>query len=190
MSYKLRYKFDAQAACRKILKDQLAALEIPYAQLGSGEIEFKRKLSNEQFDVLNQKLLAYGIQLLSSGKRSAVQEIKDAIYDMVHESGDTPSVTTSVYLEKKLNKSYSSISKIFKEATYSSIENYIILQKVERAKELIIEDKFTLTEISFMLNYSSVAHLSSQFKKVTGLTASSFARIIKERRKQGTLSSL
>ena len=111
-----------------------------------------------------------------------IQRIKDAIVEMVYEKDKLPSVTISQYLSEKLNFSYGYITNIFSEYTYTSIENFIIIQKIERAKKLIIEDELTLTEVSYKLNYSSVAYLSSQFKKVTGLTPSAFKRIVDKRR--------
>ena len=111
-----------------------------------------------------------------------MQKIKDTITDMVWKDENLPNITTSAYLADKLNHSYGYLSNLFSEVTYSSIENFIILQKIERAKQMIISDNYTLTEISYQLNYSSVAHLSNQFKKTTGLTPSAFQRIIKARR--------
>ena len=111
-----------------------------------------------------------------------VQKIKDAIVEMVYEKDKLPVTTTSIYLADKLNLSYGYLSNIFSEYTYTSIENYIIIQKIERAKKLIIDEEFNLTEISYKLNYSSLAHLSSQFKKITGLTPSVFKRIVNKRK--------
>jgi AraC-like DNA-binding protein len=95
-----------------------------------------------------------------------------------------PNVTTSSYLSSKLHHSYGYLSNLFSEVTFTSIENFIIIQKIERAKQLLLSGTHTLTEISYLLNYSSVAHLSNQFKKTTGLTPSSFQRIIKLRKEK------
>ena len=102
---------------------------------------------------------------------------------MIFEKDKMPITTISHYLSDKLNLSYGYLSNVFSEYTYTSIENFIIIQKIEKAKKLIIEEELTLTEISFILNYSSVAYLSSQFKKVTGLTPSMFKRIVDKRRR-------
>ena len=112
-----------------------------------------------------------------------VQKIKDAIVEMVF-SEKGVNVKASVYLAEKLNHSYGYMSSLFSEVTYTSIENFIILQKIERAKQLIINDKMTLTEIAYKLNYSSVAHLSTQFKNTTGITPSQFQKIIQKRREK------
>jgi len=110
-----------------------------------------------------------------------VQKIKDAIIELVFME-DSNNYKSSVFLAEKLNHSYGYLSNVFSEVTYSSIENFIILQKIERAKQLIIINEMSLTEIAFLLNYSSVAHLSTQFKNTTGITPSAFQRIIKKRR--------
>jgi len=110
-----------------------------------------------------------------------VQKIKDTITEMVN-SEEPLTVKSSVYLTEKLNHSYGYLSNLFSEVTYTSIENFIIIQKIELAKNLIINNQLTLTEIAFKLNYSSVAHLSTQFKNITGITPSAFQRIIAKRR--------
>ena len=110
-----------------------------------------------------------------------VQKIKDAIIELVY-MDDNNNFKSSVFLAEKLNHSYGYLSNVFSEVTYSSIENFIILQKIERAKQLMLVNEMSLTEIAFLLNYSSVAHLSTQFKNTTGITPSAFQRIIKKRR--------
>lgn len=179
---KLYIKYDINQACRVILQEQLEKLNIKYQILDLGEIEFKEALSNETYATLRQALAHYGIELLDNQKSQLIQRIKDTIIEMVYEKDKLPTSTISSYLADKLNLSYGYISNIFSEHTYTSIENYIIMQKIERAKKLIIEDGLTLTEVSYKLNYSSVAHLSGQFKKTTGLTPSMFKRIVDKRR--------
>jgi AraC-like DNA-binding protein len=182
MKHKLRYTTNQAMLVQKVIIEQLSNIIKPFeAEVRTGEIELKRKLKKEEMDELGFKLAAYGIHLIEDRQSNQLQQIKDVILDMINTSENLPNMTTSNYLETRLNMSYSNISKIFKEGTYSSIENYIIIQKVERAKELIIADRHTLTEIAHILNYSSVAHLSNQFKKTTGLNASAFLRIIKKR---------
>lgn len=110
-----------------------------------------------------------------------VQKIKDTIVEMVH-SPEMVNVKSSVYLADKLNHSYGYISNLFSEVTYTSIENFIIIQKIELTKHLIIAGALSLTEIAYQLNYSSVAHLSTQFKNTTGITPSAFQRIITKRK--------
>jgi AraC-like DNA-binding protein len=178
---KFYIKFDGIAACKVIVREHLDALGIKYEMLSLGEIIINNKISEEHFEKLQEDLGKYSIEIVSNPKNQLIQRIKDTIVELVHEP-DMPLTTISVYLAEKLNLSYGYISNVFSEYTYSSIENYFIIQKIERAKKLIIEEELTLTEISYKLNYSSVAHLSGQFKKTTGLTPSMFKRIIERRR--------
>jgi AraC-like DNA-binding protein len=164
-----------------IVREHLDAMGVRYEMLSLGEIIINTKISDEDFHKLQEQLGKYSIEIVSNPKNQLIQRIKDTIVELVHEP-DMPLTTLSVYLSEKLNLSYGYISNVFSEYTYSSIENYFIIQKIERAKKLIIEEELTLTEISYKLNYSSVAHLSGQFKKTTGLTPSSFKRIIERRR--------
>ncbi len=179
---KLYIKYDINLACRVILQEQLEKLGINYQMLDMGEIEFLDNISPSVFEELRSGLSRYGIELLDNQKSQLIQRIKDTITEMIYERDKLPTSTISAYLSDKLNLSYGYISNIFSEHTYTSIENYIIMQKIERAKKLIIEDGLTLTEVSYKLNYSSVAHLSGQFKKTTGLTPSMFKRIVDKRR--------
>jgi AraC-like DNA-binding protein len=174
-------KFDGIAACKVIVKEHLDKRGIKYDLLSLGEITFNNKLDENELDKLKTDLSKYSIEIISNPKNQLVQRIKDTIIELVHEP-DMPLTNISVYLSEKLNLSYGYISNIFSEYTYSSIENYLIVQKIERAKKLMIEEELTLTEVSYKLNYSSVAHLSGQFKKTTGLTPSMFKRIIEKRR--------
>ncbi|HOZ75077.1 MAG TPA: AraC family transcriptional regulator [Flavobacterium sp.] len=180
---KLYINFDGITACRVILQEQLERLEIKYQLLDLGEIEISDEVPAETFAELQQSLGRYSINIVNNQKAQLIQKIKDTIVEMVYEKDKMPNTTISHYLSDKLNFSYGHLANIFSENTYTSIENFIIIQKVERAKKLIIEEELTLTEISYKLNYSSVAYLSSQFKKVTGLTPSMFKRIVDKRRK-------
>jgi AraC-like DNA-binding protein len=146
------------------------------------EVELKDNISNDLLNELSSGLNNYGIEIVESHKSILVQKIKDAIIEMVFMEEKLPTSKTSSYLADKLNHRYGYISNLFSEVTYTSIENFIILQKIERAKQLLITNELTITEIAWKLNYSSVAHLSNQFKNVTGLTPSMFQRIINKRR--------
>jgi AraC-like DNA-binding protein len=179
---KLYIKYDGIVACRVILQEQLERLNIKYQMLELGEIEISDSVSKDDFADLQSSLNRYSIFIVNNEKSQLIQKIKDTIVEMIYENDKLPSVTISQYLSDKLNFSYGYITNIFTENTYSSIENFIIIQKIERAKKLIIEEQLTLTEVSYKLNYSSVAYLSSQFKKVTGLTPSAFKRIVDKRR--------
>lgn len=179
---KLYVKYDINLACRIIMQEQLERLAIKYELLEFGEIEISDSVSDENFTDLQNSLERYGIEIINNQKSQLVQRIKDTIIEMIYEKDKLPTSTISNYLADKLNLSYGYIANVFSEYTYTSIENFIIIQKIERAKKLIVEDGLTLTEVSYKLNYSSVAYLSAQFKKVTGLTPSMFKRIVDRRR--------
>jgi AraC-like DNA-binding protein len=177
----LYLKYDTYLACKKILQEQFEKFQLSYALKSYWEVEIKEDLPGPTLNELSSSLYNYGIEIVGSHKSILVQKIKDAIIEMVYMEEKLPTSKTSTYLADKLNHSYGYISNIFSEVTYTSIENFIILQKIERAKELLITNELTITEIAWKLNYSSVAHLSNQFKNVTGLTPSMFQRIIIKR---------
>jgi len=179
---KIFIKFDFNNTCKKILEEKLDECQIKYRILGFGEVEFLEKASSEKMDLFSKSLGKYGIEIVENQKTILIQKIKDAIVDMVFNEDSSINVKSSVYLSEKLNHSYGYLSNIFSEVTYTSIENFIIIQKIEYTKQLIINSQLSLTEIAFKLNYSSVAHLSSQFKNTTGITPSAFQRIITKRR--------
>lgn len=177
---KVFIKFDFNTACKKILEEKLDECQIKHRILGFGEVEFLERLSPEKLDLFSKSLRTYGIEIVKNQKTILIQKIKDTLMDMVF--NENVNVKSSVYLSEKLGYSYGHLSSLFSEVTYTSIENFIILQKIEHAKQLIINNELSLTEIAFKLNYSSMAHLSSQFKNITGITPSAFQRIIKKRR--------
>lgn len=177
----LYLKYDTYLACRKILQEQFEKLQLSYTLKSYWEVEVKESLAHKKLNELSSSLNNYGIEIVGSHKSILVQKIKDAIIEMVYMEEKQPASKISSYLAEKLNHSYGYISNVFSEVTYTSIENFIILQKIERAKELLIANDLTITEIAWKLNYSSVAHLSNQFKNVTGLTPSMFQRIINKR---------
>ncbi len=168
--------------CKKMLNDQLSKMNMNYELLSVNEIKIREELSTQQIKELNSTLKEYGIEVIENQKNALVQKTKDTIVDMVYNEDNLPAVKISSYLADKLNHSYGYIANLFSEVTYTSIENFIILQKIERAKHMITNSDLTLTEISHKLNYSSVSHLSNQFKKTTGLSPSVFQKIIVKRR--------
>lgn len=165
-----------------IIKEKLADLEIDYEPGGLGEIEILTNLTEEKLKELTNNLNEYGIEIVDNMKSTLVQKTKDVIREMIYNEDGLPTSKISSYIAERVNRSYGYLHNLFAENTYTSIGNYIIMQKIERAKQLIMEGELTLTEISYKLSYSSVAHLSYQFKKTTGLTPSAFQRIIKRRR--------
>jgi AraC-like DNA-binding protein len=178
---KLYLKFDFNKIAKVALEKELEKLKINYRAIAFGEIEITDTLSQETFAVFQENINEIGIEVVENQKSILVQKIKDVIIEMVNQP-EGVNVKSSVYLAEKLNHSYGYISNLFSEVTYTSIENFIIIQKIEITKQLIIENDLSLTEIAYKLNYSSVAHLSTQFKNLTGITPSAFQRIITKRR--------
>lgn len=174
-------KFDINVLTKKLLEDLITPFGIKFRIIGFGEIEFLEKVSQEKIDEMTLILNEYGIEIIENQKSILVQKIKDTISELVN-CEEPLAVKSSVYLAEKLDHSYGYLSNLFSEITYTSIENYIIIQKIELAKNLIINNQMTLTEIAYKLNYSSVAHLSTQFKNITGITPSAFQRIVMKRR--------
>lgn len=179
---KLYLKYDIHQAVIVIIKEKLAELGFEYELGGLGEVEILKELNEEELKQLTTTLNKYGIDIVDNMKSTLVQKTKDVIREMIYKEEGLPTSKISSYIAERVNRSYGYLHNLFAENTYTSIGNYIIMQKIERAKQLIIEGNLTLTEISYKLSYSSVAHLSYQFKKTTGLTPSAFQRIIKRRR--------
>jgi AraC-like DNA-binding protein len=179
---KLYLKCDMNIAYKKILQEQLDKFQLNYNIMGFGDVEINDDLPNDKLKQLNNCLNTYGIEIVESHKSILVQKIKDVIVEMVYMDDKLPISKISSYLADKLNYRYGYISNLFSEVTYTTIENFIILQKTERAKQLIITNELTITEIAWKLSYSSLAHFSNQFKGTTGLTPTAFQRIINKRR--------
>ncbi|MDO9254228.1 MAG: AraC family transcriptional regulator [Bacteroidales bacterium] len=183
---KLYLKFDSNIALKKIVEEQLDKLQMKFDYLGFAEIEIDNAVSGSEIKELDARLNMYGIQIVENQKSVLVQKIKDAIVEMVYSEEKLP-ISNSAYLSDKLKQRYGYLSSVFTEITYTSIENFILLQKAERGKQLISTNEFTFTEIAYTLNYSSVAHFSNQFKSVTGITPTAFQRIIRKRRENSII---
>ena len=164
-----------------VLNNQLKALNIDFTPTGFGEFEINNSLTSDKLKLISKKLNENHIHIVENQKNILVQKIKDAIIAMIFNEDLTINVKTSVYLADKLGHNYNYLSNLFSEITHTSIENFIIFQKIEYTKKLIIQGNLSLTEIAFKLNYSSVAHLSSQFKSTTGITPSTFTKIVEKR---------
>ena len=178
---KVFVKFDINALCTKVLENQLNSLNVGFTPTGFGEFEINDSLNSEKLKTIAQKLKDNHIHIVENQKNILVQKIKDAVIDMIFNENLNINVKTSVYLSDKLGNNYNYLSNLFSEVTHTSIENFIIFQKIEYTKKLIIQGNLSLTEIAFKLDYSSVAHLSSQFKSTTGITPSAFMRIVQKR---------
>ncbi|AJR04676.1 helix-turn-helix domain-containing protein [Siansivirga zeaxanthinifaciens] len=178
----LYLKFDFHEVCNKVLLNQLETHDIKHKMVAFGEVEILENQDSEKYKRFTDSLKNFHIEIVGNQKSILVEKIKDTIIDMVFNEETVVNVKTSAYLADKLEHSYGYLSNLFSEVTYTSIENFLIIQKIEYAKQLIIKGDLSLTEIAFKLDYSSVAHLSTQFKNTTGITPTAFQRIITKRR--------
>jgi AraC-like DNA-binding protein len=168
--------------CKMVVKEELKKLGIKYLTIDLGEVELFDKITGLQLEQIRAALKLSGLELMDDKKAVLIEKIKDVIIEMVHYEDELPRVNFSEYLAEKLNYNYTYLANLFSETEGITIEHYIIIHKIERVKELIIYDELNLTEIAWKLHYSSVAHLSHQFKKVTGLTPSFFKSLKDKKR--------
>ena len=173
---KLLIKNMVSLRCKLIVRSELEKMHLHYTVLELGEVEIKEKLSTKQQQQLKISLLGFGLELLEDKKSMIIEKIKAIIIEMIHYSDEPPLLNFSAYLVEKLDYDYNYLSNLFSEVKGTTIEHFIIAHKIERAKELLIYNELSLTEIAEKLHYSNVAHLSNQFKKVTGLTPSFLKR--------------
>ena len=162
--------------CITAVKQEFEKLKLPVTNISLGEVQLKKEPSEKQLLRLKQNLIVLGFELLDDNKKKLIEKIKNIIIEQVHHSQIDEQHNFSEILSKKLNKDYSYLSGLFSSVEGVTIEKYIINQKIEKAKELIIYNEMNLSEIAYHLGYSSVAHLSAQFKKVTGLTPTYFKK--------------
>ena len=165
-----------------IVKSELENMHLHYTVVELGEIEITEQLSSEQQGSLKASLLKFGLELMEDKKSMLIEKIKRIVIEMVHYTDELPLLNFSVYLSEKLSYDYNYLSNLFSEVKGMTIEHFIIAHKIERAKELLIYNELSLTEIAEKLHYSNVAHLSNQFKKVTGLTPTFFKKMKHKRR--------
>jgi AraC-like DNA-binding protein len=163
--------------CKLVVKAALDELGLRYTSVELGEVDLKDEITGEQREILRTKLLKSGLELMDDNKAKLIEKTKNVIVEMVHYSEEYPKTNFSDYLSEKLNYDYTHLANLFSDVTGTTIENYIIIHKIERVKELLLYDELNLTEIAFQLHYSSVAHLSNQFKRVTGLTPTYFKKM-------------
>ena len=168
--------------CKMMVKEELKKLGLHYVNVDLGMIEILEDITLEQRELLKINLLKSGLELLDDKKSILVERIKNVIVEMIHYSEELPQVNFSDYISEKLNHDYTYLANVFSEVKGITIQQFIIIHKIERVKELILYDELNLTEISYKLHYSSVGHLSNQFKKITGLTPS-FYKQLKQKRK-------
>ena len=184
----LYIKYMVILRCKFLVKEELKTLGLHYVSVDLGMVEIMEEMTQEQHDLLKKNLLKSGLELLDDKRAILIEKIKNVIIEMIHYSDELPTDNYSEYISKKLDYDYTYLSNIFSEVKGITIQQFIINHKIERVKELLLYDELNLTEISYRLHYSSVAHLSNQFKKVTGLSPS-FYKQLKQKR-QGNLENL
>jgi len=169
--------------CKMLVKEELKKLGLDYVIIDLGMIEILEDITEEKRIQLGRNLLKSGLELLDDKRSILIERIKNVIIEMIHYSEEIPKTNYSEYISEKLDYDYTYLANTFSEVTGITIQNYIINHKIERVKELLLYDELNLGEIAFKLHYSSAAHLSNQFKKVTGLTPSFYKKLqIKRRR--------
>lgn len=179
---KLYIKFMVSLRCKMVVQDELLKLGLPYSQLDLGMVEVINDITEPQRAQLKKNLYKSGLELLDDKRAILIEKIKNVIIEMIHHSDELPRANYSDYISEKINYDYTYLSNVFSEVKGITIQQFIIINKIERAKELLLYDELNLTEISYKLHYSSVAHLSNQFKKITGLSPS-FYKQMKQKRK-------
>ena len=174
--------------CKMLVKAEFKKLKLHFISVNLGEVEVMEDITDEQRELIRAALLRSGLELMDDKKSMLIEKIKNIIIEMVHYTDELPETNFSDYLTEKLNYDYTYLSNLFSETEGTTIEHFIIHHKIERVKELIIYDELNLTEIAWKLHYSSVAHLSNQFKKITGLTPSFFKSL--KNKKRNSLENL
>jgi YesN/AraC family two-component response regulator len=167
--------------CKIVVKQELQKLGLHCVTVDLGTIEIKENISDSQRKQLRKNLKATGLEMLDDKRNILITKIKAVIIEMIHYTDEMPKVNYSHYISEKLGLDYMYLSNIFSEVNGVTIQQFIIINKIERAKELLLYDELNLTEISYRLHYSSVAHLSNQFKKITGLSPSYYKKLKKKR---------
>jgi AraC-like DNA-binding protein len=178
---KLYIKYMASLRCKMMVKTELDKLGLRYGTVDLGMVEMLDDVTEQQHEQLKVNLLKSGLELLDDKRSILIEKIKNVIIEMIHYEDEIPKTNYSDYISQKLNYDYTYLSNIFSEVKGITIQQFIIINKIERVKELLLYDELNLTEISYKLHYSSVAHLSNQFKKITGLSPSFFKKLKKKR---------
>ena len=168
--------------CKMVVKDELTKLGLHYRTVELGEADIMGNISALQHDQFRDALLKSGLELMDDKRSVLIQKVKNVIVELIHYSEEPLLINFSDYLSQKLNHDYTYLSNLFSEVQGTTIEKFIIAHKIERVKELLVYNELNLTEIAYLMHYSSVAHLSAQFKKVTGLTPSHFKQLRNKRR--------
>ena len=168
--------------CKMVVKSEVEKLGLHYTNVELGEAVVREELSTEQMNRLSIGLKKFGLELMDDKKSILVEKIKAIIIELVHYNEEQLKINLSDYLSEKLNHNYTYLANLFSEVKGTTIEQFYLAHKIEKVKELLVYDELNLTEIAYRLHYSSVAHLSNQFKKMTGLTPSHFKNLRHKRR--------
>lgn len=174
--------------CQMVVKAELEKFGLHYRSVNIGEADILEELNQEQLELLDKSLKKSGLQLIDNKKSILVEKIKSVIIELVHYSEEQLKVNLSDFLSEKLNHDYTYLANLFSEVKGTTIEKFYLNHRIEKVKELIVYDQLNLTEIAFKMHYSSAAHLSNQFKKITGLSPSHFKNLKDLRR--GTLENV
>lgn len=180
---KLHIKYMVSLRCKMVVKEALQELGLNYILIDLGVVELIEEIKPDQYKQLKVLLSHAGLELLDDKKSVLIEKIKNLIIEMVHYTDELPEVNYSEFISEKLGYDYTYLANVFSEVKGTTIQHFIIMHKIERVKELLLYEELNLTEIAFKMHYSSVAHLSSQFKKVTGLTPTFFKKLKDKRRK-------
>lgn len=168
--------------CKMAVKEELKKLGLHFIVVDLGEVEIMENMTPAQQEQLQRALLVSGLEIMDDKRAVLIERVKTVIMEMIHHSDESPKMNYSDFISEKLNYDYTYLSNLFSEVKGITIQQFIIIHKIERVKELLLYDELSLTEISYKLHYSSVAHLSNQFKKVTGLSPSVFKQLKNKRR--------
>ncbi len=181
---KLYIKNMVCSRCKMVVKSELEKLGLHLFSVELGEVETVSEISDTQKKEIANHLKGFGFELIDDKKSRTIEKIKLLIIDLVHQKNNEINTNLSDYIVSHLSQDYNTISNLFSEVENTTIEKYFIHQKIEKVKELLMYDEMNLSEIAFQLNYSSVAHLSNQFKKVTGFSPTYFKQLKSKKRKQ------
>ena len=180
---KIHIKYMVSLRCKMAVKEELDKLKLKHTSIELGEVNLKKDITGDDREYLRKGLLKKGLELIDDKKSQLIEKTKTIIIELIHYSEENPKINYSDYISEKLDYNYNHLSSLFSEVTGTTIVNYIIINKIERVKELLLYDELTLTEISLLMEYSSVAHLSHQFKKITELTPKYFKKMKKNKKR-------
>jgi AraC-like DNA-binding protein len=179
---KIYIKYMVSNRCKRAVKDVLKGLGLHFIVVDLGEVELMENIDSNQRELMKIALLSSGLELMDDKRAVLIEKIKNIIIEMVHHTEEAIKINFSDYLSEKLNHDYTYLSNLFSEVQGTTIEQFIISHKIERIKELMIYGELNISEIAWKMNYSSVSHLSNQFKKMTGLSPSHFKQLKDKKR--------